>query len=144
MYLKIHHLGIAVQDLQGTTEVFQTLLGLPLAHTEEVPTEKAKVSFFPVGESHLELVQPTDPSATLSKFLEKRGPGIHHVCLEVEDLPTLMETLKTRGVKLINEQPTPGAHGAQVAFIHPKSAGGILIELRQGPPEERLGSSAAH
>lgn len=137
MYIKIHHLGIAVQDLQGTTDLFQTLLGLQLEHTEEVPSEKARVSFFPVGESSLELVQPTDPSSTLSKYMEKRGPGIHHVCLEVEDIEALMTTLKARGVKLVNEQPTPGAHGAKVAFIHPKSAGGILIELRQGPPEER-------
>lgn len=138
MYVKIHHLGIAVSDLEGTTHTFESLLGLPLEHTEEVPSEKARVSFFPVGESSLELVQPTDPSSTLSKYLEKRGPGIHHVCLEVQDIRAMMETLKSRGVKLINEQPTPGAHGAEVCFIHPKAAGGILIELRQGPQEERL------
>ncbi|MFM7204033.1 MAG: methylmalonyl-CoA epimerase [Myxococcota bacterium] len=138
MYVKIHHLGIAVSDLEGTTHTFESLLGLPLEHTEEVPSEKARVSFFPVGESSLELVQPTDPSSTLSKYLEKRGPGIHHVCLEVQDIRAMMETLKSRGVKLIHEQPTPGAHGAEVCFIHPKAAGGILIELRQGPQEERL------
>ena len=136
MYIKIHHLGIAVSDLEGTTDLFQNLLGFSLEHTEEVPSEKAKVSFFPIGESSLELVQPTDDSSGLSKFLARRGPGIHHICLEVEDLTSHMEKLKARGVQFTSDGPKPGAHGAQVAFIHPKSAGGILIELRQGPPGE--------
>lgn len=136
MYLKIHHLGIAVSDADAATQVFQTL-GFHLEHAEEVPTEKAKVSFFPVGESSLELVQPTEDSSTMAKYLANRGPGIHHVCLEVEDIRAQLELLKARGIRLVNSEPVPGAHGAQVAFIHPKSAGGILIELRQGPASER-------
>ncbi len=136
MYVKIHHLGIAVQDLDGTSDLFQNILGIPLSHTEEVPSEKARVSFFPIGESSFELVQPTDGETGLAKYLEKRGPGIHHVCLEVEDLEALMGTLKAKGVRFTTEAPTPGAHHARVAFIHPRSAGGVLIELRQGPPDE--------
>lgn len=136
MYIKIHHLGIAVQDLDGTTQLFEALLGLPRAATEEVPSEKAVVSFFPVGESSLELVKSTDESSAINKFLEKRGPGIHHLCLEVDDLEKQMADLTARGVRFTSDRPKAGAHGARVAFIHPKSAGGVLIELRQGPPEE--------
>jgi methylmalonyl-CoA epimerase len=136
MYKKIHHLGIAVQDLEGATHVFQHLLGMPLSHTEEVASEKAVVSFFPIGESSFELVQSTDESSAISRFLQKRGPGIHHVCLEVDDIAAQMAELKGKGIQFVNEHPTPGAHGALVAFIHPKAAGGVLIELRQGPQEE--------
>ena len=143
MYLKIHHLGIAVADAQEAASVFQTL-GLTLEHSEEVPTEKARVSFFPVGESSLELVQPTDDSSTMAKFLASRGPGIHHLCLEVDDIHAQLEQLKARGVRLVNAAPVPGAHGAQVAFIHPKATGGVLIELRQGPASEREGTPHAH
>jgi len=137
MYVKLHHLGIAVEDLEGARDLFQNVLGLPHSHTEEVPSEKARVSFFPVGESSLELVESSDQGSAISRYITKRGPGIHHVCLEVEDIHGMMKTLKERGVRFTSEKPGPGAHGAQVIFIHPKSAGGILIELRQGNEEEQ-------
>ncbi len=135
MYVKLHHVGIAVEDLDALTSIFKDKLGLRWDHSEDVPSEHARVSFFPVGESSLELVQPTSGETGLSRFLAKRGPGLHHICLEVEDIESLMSSLKKRGVRLTSDAPVPGAHGARVTFIHPQSTGGLLIELREGAKE---------
>lgn len=141
MYVKLHHLAIAVEDSDKTTDLFENVLGLKLSHREDVPTENARVSFFPIGESSFELVQALDPDSGMARFIQKRGPGIHHVCLEVDDIQQMVTTLKARGVKFTSEAPSPGAHDAQIIFIHPKSTGGVLIELRQGPPSEHTPST---
>ncbi len=127
---RISHLGIAVKSL-AEGGAFWDLLGLHEEHREEVSTQKVVASFRPVGESSLELLEPTAPDSPIAKALEKRGPGIHHLCLEVGDVRATLATLKAAGVKLVNEEPFAGAHGCLVAFVHPASTGGILVELSE-------------
>lgn len=131
--IRIDHLGIAVPDLAQAVEAYRKL-GFAVGQTHEVPTEKVRVAFLPIGESRLELIEPTDPSSTIARFLEKRA-GLHHVCLLVEDIEQALAGLKAAGVPLIDEAPRPGAGGSRVAFLHPKAAGGVLLELKQEPPE---------
>ena len=128
--LKIAHLGIAVKSL-AEGGAFWDLLGLHEEHREEVPSQKVVASFRLVGESHLELLEPTAPDSSIAKALEKRGPGIHHLCLEVADVRQALATLKAAGVRLVSEEPFDGAHGCLVAFVHPASTGGILVELSE-------------
>jgi methylmalonyl-CoA/ethylmalonyl-CoA epimerase len=132
--LGIAHLGIAVRSLEGEGR-FYDLLGLVENHREEVSSQKVLTSFRPVGESSFELLEATSPDSPIAKALEKRGPGVHHVCLDVDDVEAVLARLKAAGVKLINEVPYPGAHGCLVAFVHPASTGGILLELSQKPKE---------
>lgn len=127
--LKIDHLGIAVKSLDESLRAFEAL-GFELEGTHDVPTEKVKTAFLPVGESHLELLEPTDPTSVIAKFLEKRS-GLHHVCVQVDDIHEALRLLKERGVQLLDEKPRVGAGGCQVAFVHPRSAGGVLLELKQ-------------
>jgi methylmalonyl-CoA epimerase len=127
--LKINHIGLAVENIQQALSVFSEGLGLDVTGFDDVPNDAVRVAFLPLGESRLELLEPQGETGPLQKFLANRGQGIHHICLEVEDLPGLLYRLKERGVELIDEQPRPGAHGSQVAFVHPKSANGVLIEL---------------
>jgi methylmalonyl-CoA/ethylmalonyl-CoA epimerase len=126
---RIDHLGIAVKDLAASEQLFQTLLGVAPSGREVVASERVEVSFFQVGESKFELLQPTDPESPLTGFLEKRGEGIHHVCLRVADIDAEVARLQEAGFRFVGEAPRPGAGGHRVAFLHPKSAGGILIEL---------------
>ena len=130
---RIAHLGLAVASVDGGGS-FWDLLGLPEEHREEVASQKVLTSFRPVGESSLELLEPTAPESPVAKFLEKRGPGIHHVCLEVADVAATLAKLKTAGVRLVNEEPFEGAHGCLVAFVHPAATGGVLLELSQPRP----------
>jgi methylmalonyl-CoA/ethylmalonyl-CoA epimerase len=125
---KINHIAIAVENIEALLPFWQEGLGLPLTQIEDVPSQKARVAFLPVGEGEVELVQPTEPDTSTSKFIKERGPGLHHICLEVENINEALEELKTRGVRLINEtaQVLPGR---KMAFIHPKSTGGVLVEL---------------
>ncbi len=125
---KIDHIGIVVRDIQQALGFYESALGLSLSQVVEVPDQKVQVAFLPVGESNIELVQPLTDDTGTAKFLEKRGEGIHHICLEVEDIETALARLKVHGAPLIDEVPRPGAHG-RVAFIHPKGAYGVLIEL---------------
>ncbi|MCM2255020.1 MAG: methylmalonyl-CoA epimerase [Vicinamibacteria bacterium] len=127
--LKIDHLGIAVKSIDESLRAFQAL-GFELEATHDVASEKVKTAFLPVGESHLELLEPTDPSSVIAKFLEKRS-GLHHVCVQVDDIHEALRLLKERGVQLLDEAPRIGAGGCQVAFVHPRSAGGVLLELKQ-------------
>lgn len=136
MFKKIDHLGIAVEDLQAAVRLFQDVLGLEFAGEETVAEQRVKTAFFPVGESSLELLEPTDPDSPIAKFLAKRGPGIHHIALGVEDVAQAIEELKAKGVRLIDETPRLGAHGAKIAFVHPKSTPGLLIELCQRDQED--------
>lgn len=127
--LKIDHLGIAVPDLDAAVRSYEAL-GFRAEATHEVPTEKVRVAFLPVGESRLELLEPTDPSSVIARFLEKRS-GLHHVCLLVDDLEAALRDLQARGVPLIDAVPRVGAGGTRVAFLHPKAAGGLLLELKE-------------
>jgi methylmalonyl-CoA epimerase len=127
--LRIDHLGIAVPRASEAAAAFEAL-GFSVAATHDVPTEKVKTVFLPVGESHLELLEPTDPTSVVAKFLEKRS-GLHHVCVLVDDIEGALAELKKRGVRLIDETPRVGAGGCRVAFVHPKSAAGVLLELKQ-------------
>jgi methylmalonyl-CoA/ethylmalonyl-CoA epimerase len=127
--LKVDHLGIAVKDLAQAVRAYE-VLGFRVESTHEVPTEKVRAAFLPVGESHLELLEPTDPSSAIARFLEKRS-GLHHVCVLVEDIEAALRELRERGVPLLDETPRMGAGGCRVAFVHPKGAGGVLLELKE-------------
>ena len=127
--LKIDHVGIAVPNLGDATKAWEAL-GFTVDAVHDVPTEKVKTAFLAIGESHFELLEPTDPTSVIAKFLEKRG-GLHHVCVLVEDIDATLADMKARGVRLIDEKPRVGAGGFRVAFVHPKSAGGVLIELKE-------------
>jgi methylmalonyl-CoA epimerase len=126
---RIAHIGVGVKDTEAAKTLFQDMLSLPVSY-EEVLGE-LKVAFVPVGETNLELVQSTDPDGVMNKFIEKKGEGIHHIALEVEDIDQSIEELKAKGVALIDQQARPGAHQTRVAFLHPKGTNGILIELVQ-------------
>jgi len=127
--LKIDHLGIAVPSLAEAVKAYEAL-GFTVQSTEEVPTEKVRVAFLPVGESRLELLEPTDTGSVIARFLEKRS-GLHHVCVLVEDIDAALAELRARGVALVDETPRPGAGGSRVAFVHPRAAGGVLLELKE-------------
>ena len=127
--LKIDHLGIAVPSLAEAVKAYEAL-GFEVERTEHVPTEKVRVAFLPVGDSRLELLEPAEAGSVIAKFLEKRS-GLHHVCVVVEDIEAALAELRARGVPLIDKEPRPGAGGSRVAFVHPKAAGGVLLELKQ-------------
>jgi len=129
MILKIDHLGIAVKDMAEARRAYEAL-GFTIEAEHDVPSEKVKTAFISVGESHLELLEPTDPSSVIARFLEKRS-GLHHVCLLVDDIEASMAEMKAAGAQLLDEVPRIGAGGCRVAFIHPKSAAGVLLELKQ-------------
>ena len=130
---KINHIALLVEDIDQAAAFWRDALGLPMYPIEEVPQEQARVALLPVGETKLELVQPTNPDTWLGKYLEKRGAGIHHICLEVEDIEAALADLKEKGVQLINPTPQALESGTLYAFIHPKSAFGVLVELYQLP-----------
>jgi methylmalonyl-CoA/ethylmalonyl-CoA epimerase len=127
--LKIDHLGIAVANLGEATKAWEAL-GFAVEAVHDVPTEKVKAAILPIGESHFELLEPTDPTSVIAKFLEKRA-GLHHVCVLVEDIDATLADMKARGVRLIDERPRVGAGGCRVAFVHPKATGGVLLELKE-------------
>ena len=127
--LKIDHLGIAVPALDAAVDAFRAL-GFELGDTHDVPTEKVKVAFLPVGESRLELLEPSTPDSVIARFLQTRK-GLHHVCLLVDDIEGALAELKAKGVELLDQAPRVGAGGCRVAFIHPRAAGGVLLELKQ-------------
>ena len=126
---KIDHIAVVVPDIDQALTFWRDALGLELAHVEEVKGQAVQVAFLPTGESEVELVKPTTEASGLAKYLDKHGPGMHHICLEVDDIQDTLDQLKEKGVRLINEEPTVGAGGKKVAFVHPKSTGGVLIEL---------------
>jgi methylmalonyl-CoA/ethylmalonyl-CoA epimerase len=126
---RIDHVAILVDDLEKTLAFWEEGLGMELTRTEDVPAEKSIVAFLPVGASEVELVKPTTDDSGLARYLEKRGPGIHHLCLEVDDIEGMLRRLKEKGIQLINETPVTGSGGKRYAFIHPKSANGVMVEL---------------
>lgn len=131
----IDHLGIAVPSLSEATSVYEVLLGGAVDHIEEVQDQKVKTAFFKVGESAFELLEATDPQSPIARFLERapRG-GLHHVCVGVNDIEAVLARYRKAGVKLIDEIPRRGAHNKWVAFVHPRSTGGVLLELSQDGP----------
>ena len=129
--LKIDHLGIAVNEIAQARRLFQDILGLEFAGTETVEEQKVTTAFFPVGDSEVELLEPTSPDGPVAKFIEKRGEGIQHVAFQVDNLDAALEELKAKKIQLIDQKPRKGAGGAKVAFLHPNSTFGILIELSE-------------
>jgi methylmalonyl-CoA/ethylmalonyl-CoA epimerase len=129
--MKINHLGIATKGIDEALKFWSDALGLENVHTEIVEDQKVRVAMLPIGESRVELLEPTSDDSPISKFLEKRGPGIHHIAVEVDDIEAALARLKSRGMRLIDEAPRIGAEGCLVAFIHPSSANGVLLELVQ-------------
>lgn len=129
MFEKVDHIGIAVSDLEKAISFYRDQLGVDFMGTEVVDEQKVKVAFLPVGESKIELLEPTDPAGPVGKFIEKKGEGVHHLSFRVSNIEEKLEQLKEKGVALIDEKPRYGAGGAKIAFLHPKSTGGVLIEL---------------
>lgn len=125
----INHIGIAVKSIEEQREFYEKVLGAVYEGTEEVADQKVKVGFFRVGDVRLELLEPSDPASTVAAFIEKRGPGLHHVAYTVEDLPARIAELKDAGIRMIDEAPRAGAHHTRIAFLHPKSSNGVLTEL---------------
>lgn len=129
MIKKINHIGIAVKKIEDILPVFQDMLGLKCLNIEEVADQKVKVACLSIGESNIELLESTSPEGNIARFIEKRGEGIHHLALEVDDLRGELKKLKEKGIQLIDQEPRYGAGGSRIAFLHPKSTGGVLIEL---------------
>ena len=135
MIKKINHIAVAVNNLEETAKFYQNMLGLSLSGVEVVAGQKTKAGFFKIGESNVELVQPTEPDSPLVKFLETKGQGIHHICFEVDDVEAEIKSLLGKGATMVDQKSRPGAHQTKVAFIHPKSSNGVLIELCQLPKD---------
>lgn len=129
--MKINHLGIATNGIDEALEFWEDALGLENVHTEVVEDQKVRVAMLPIGESRVELLEPTSDDSPISKFLEKRGGGIHHIAIDVDDIEASLAQLKAKGMRLIDETPRIGAEGCLVAFVHPASTNGVLLELVQ-------------
>jgi methylmalonyl-CoA/ethylmalonyl-CoA epimerase len=138
MIKRIDHIAIVVADIDAALGFWRDALGLGLAHVEEVPDQAAAVAFLPTGESEVELVRPTTTTSGLARYLAKRGPGIHHLCFEVDDIEAMLDQLKQKGVRLIDETPKTGAGGKRFAFIHPESTHGVLVELYELAAQETV------
>jgi len=129
LFEKIDHIGIAVSDLEKAVQFYRDQIGIELKGTEVVDEQKVKVAFFPVGESKIELLESTEPDGPVGRFIEKKGEGVHHISFRVSNIEEKIKQLKEQGVALIDEKPRYGAGGARIAFLHPKSTGGVLVEL---------------
>lgn len=129
--IRIDHVAILTEDLEAPLSFWRDALGMALTQIRDVPAEAARIAFLPAHGSEIELVQPTTNDSGLAKYLEKRGPGMHHICLEVDNIEEMVAQLKARGIQLINDEPRLNAEGRKYAFIHPKSANGVLVELYQ-------------
>lgn len=131
---RVDHIAVAVRSLESALAFFRDRLGLEVEHVATVERDRVRVAFLPVGGTHIELLEPLDGDGPVARFLERRGEGLHHICLEVEDINAALAELGAAGVELIDRQPRPGAEGL-VAFIHPKSSSGVLLELVEKPGE---------
>ena len=130
----IDHIAIAVPNLEEASRFYQDVLGLHWAGVEALPEQKVRIAMFHAGApggAQIELLEPMSPDSPVAKFLKERGPGIHHICLEVDDLEAEMARLRSRGTALVDNKPRSGGHGTRIAFVHPRAAGGVLIELRE-------------
>lgn len=133
--MKVEHIGIATRSIEEALGFWRDALGLEVKHTETVEEQGVRVAMLPIGEPRIELLEPTGPDSPVAKFLEKRGPGIHHVAVRVADIRAALARLKAAGARLIDEEPRIGAGECLVAFVHPASSGGVLLELVQHPNE---------
>jgi len=131
MIIKLDHIAIAVKDLERALKPYTAALGLTVSDTEEIPDQQVRIAFLPVGDTEIELLEPTSADSGVAKFLEKRGEGLHHICLEVDDLEATLARLKAQGIRLIDEEPRDGGKGKRIAFVHPRSMQGVLIELTE-------------
>ncbi|HET6446347.1 MAG TPA: methylmalonyl-CoA epimerase [candidate division Zixibacteria bacterium] len=140
MIKKISHIAIVVPELEQALSFWVDTLGLPLEYVEHVPDQDVDVAFLPTGNSEIELLEPVGSESGVARFMEKRGPGLHHICFEVEDIDLMLDRMRQSGVPLINETPTIGTGGKKIAFIHPRGTGGVLVELYEitaGEPARR-------
>ncbi len=126
---KINHVAVVVADIDSALAFWRDALGLAPSGVKDMPEQKSKIAFLPLDGSEIELVQPTDPGSGIAKYLAKRGPGMHHLCLEVRDLDDTLARLKAKGIRLTSEAPMAGAGGRRMIFVHPESSGGVLVEL---------------
>jgi methylmalonyl-CoA/ethylmalonyl-CoA epimerase len=130
MIVGVHHIGIAVNDLDEAVKLYRDILGLEFENAHDMKERKMRIASFSTGiGAHIELIQPTDSETSLAKFIEKRGEGIHHIAFEVDDIESALDMAKEKGLLLIDEKPRIGAHGTKIAFVHPKSVRGVLIEF---------------
>ncbi|MBI4772049.1 MAG: methylmalonyl-CoA epimerase [Chloroflexi bacterium] len=136
MIKRINHIAVVVDDIEAALNFWRDGLGLGLSHVEDVPDQQSVVAFLPTGESEVELVKPTSETSGVARYLLRRGPGMHHICFEVDDINAALERLRAQGVRLINERPTIGTGGKKIAFIHPESTHGVLVELYELTPQE--------
>src|SRR5258708_27505078 len=127
----LDHVGIAVKDLSAALAFYRDALGLEIEAPEEVASQRVRAHFVPVGQSKLELLEATESDSPIAKYIEKRGPGLHHITLRVDDIRAALAQIKARGARLVDEEPRPGAEGALIAFVHPTATGGVLVELKQ-------------
>jgi methylmalonyl-CoA/ethylmalonyl-CoA epimerase len=128
---QINHVAVVVDDMDKALQFWRDALGMDLHELRDVPAEKSQVAFLPLAGSEVELVKPTSDDSGIAKYLAKRGPGMHHICFEVDDIDGMMAQLKSRKIRFINEEPRLAADGKKYAFIHPESTGGVLVELYQ-------------
>jgi len=133
---KIDHVAIVVEDIESALEFWHDALGLELSHVEDVPSQQSVVAFLPAKESEVELVRPTSKESGVARYLDKRGPGMHHICFEVYDIEETLSHLKSKGIRLINEVPQIGTGGKKIAFVHPESTHGVLVELYELSAQE--------
>ena len=126
---RIHHVAVVVDDMEKALSFWEDALGIKLQELRDVPEEKSQVAFLPLESAEVELVRPTSDDSGIAKYLSKRGPGMHHLCLEVENIAGMLAELNAKGVRLINQEPRTSADGKKYAFIHPESTGGVLVEL---------------
>lgn len=133
--LRIAHIGIAVKDAEAALKLYREVLGLESTHTEIVESQKVKTVHIPIGDSSIELLESTSPEGVVAQFIEKRGEGIHHIAIEVPDIHAALDKMKTAGFRLIDETPRIGADNMLIAFVHPRSTNGVLLELCQSPKE---------
>ena len=131
MKATLDHIGVAVRRLSEAIAFYRDALGLDVSEPTEVPSERVRAVFVPVGSASIELLEATAPDSAIARSIERRGEGLHHVTLAVDDLSAALAQLKARGVRLVDETPRPGAHGSRVAFVHPSSTGGVLLELKE-------------
>jgi methylmalonyl-CoA/ethylmalonyl-CoA epimerase len=136
---RIDHVAIAVPDIDDALGFFRDALGLEVTHTDLEEGQGVVVAFMPVGDSEIELIEPVESDSGVARYLQKRGPGMHHICVEVDDLDAALTRLNARDVRLIDEKPYIGTGGRRIAFIHPKSAYGVLVELYETLPGDRVG-----
>ena len=130
---RINHIAIVVEEIDDALHFWRDALGLKVTHTEDIPDQDSVVTFLSVGNTDIELVKSTSEESGVARYLKKRGPGIHHICLEVDDIEASLESLKASGVRLINSEPVIGTGGKRIAFVHPESTHGVLVELYEQP-----------